>query len=123
MLLLSEIGRYFMTEGHRVDEGENYEARLAEQHHRLALARAGDTPPAPEPYELEDSVASAPGASAVGRDRRIIWLDVAPDLLTQPPGAVAQPMREAINAALEQSLIDTPGAGDPGPDLAALGQQ
>ncbi|MGI5500717.1 hypothetical protein [Lentzea sp. CA-135723] len=112
-----------MTEGDRVGEGQDYEARLAEQHHRLALARAGYTPPAPEPYELEDSVATAPGVSVVVRDRRIIWLELHPDLLTQPPGAVSQPLREAINAALEQSLIDTPGAGDPGPDLAALGQQ
>ncbi|MEU3642117.1 hypothetical protein AB0E59_01960 [Lentzea sp. NPDC034063] len=112
-----------MTEGDRADGSQNYEARLAEQHHRLALARAGYMPPAPEPYELEDSVATAPGVSVVVRDRRIIWLDIHPDLLTQPPGAVSKPMREAINTALEQSLIDTPGAGDPGPDLAALGQQ
>jgi hypothetical protein len=112
-----------MTEGDAADEGQNYEARLAEQHHRLALARAGYTPPAPEPYELEDSVATAPGVSVVVRDRRIIWLDIHPDLLAQPPGAVSTSMREAINAALEQSLIDTPGAGDAGPDLAALGQQ
>ena len=112
-----------MTEGDRPGEDGNHEARLAEQHHRLALARAGYVPPAPEPYELEDSVATAPGVSVVVRDRRIIWLDVHPDLLTQPPGAVSKAMREAINSALEQSLIDTPGAGDPGPDLAALGQQ
>ncbi|MFD4638305.1 hypothetical protein ACFWN2_13380 [Lentzea sp. NPDC058436] len=112
-----------MTEGDTLDGGQDHEARLAEQHHRLALARAGYTPPAPEPYELEDSVATAPGVSVVVRDRRVIWLDVHPELVAQPPGAVAQPMRDAINAALEQSLIDTPGAGDPGPDLAALGQQ
>lgn len=112
-----------MTEGDKADGSQNYEAQLAEQHHRLALARAGYTPPAPEPYELEDSVATAPGVSVVVRNRRIIWLDIHPDLLTQPPGAASKPMREAINAALEQSLIDTPGAGDPGPDLAALGQQ
>ncbi|MFD5828012.1 hypothetical protein [Lentzea sp. NPDC060358] len=110
-----------MTEADRVDG--DHEARLAEQRHRLALARAGYTPPAPEPYELEDSVATAPGVSVVVRDRRIIWLDVHPDLLTQPPGAVSEPLRTAINSALEQSLLDTPGAGDPGPDLAALGQQ
>ncbi|MET9224557.1 hypothetical protein [Lentzea sp. NPDC003310] len=112
-----------MTEGDRSDEGQDYESRLAEQRHRLALARAGYTPPPPEPYELEDSVATTPGVSVVVRDRRVIWLDIHPELLTLPPGAVAQPIRGAINAALAQSLIDTPGAGDPGPDLAALGQQ
>ncbi|MFD9701772.1 hypothetical protein [Lentzea sp. NPDC059081] len=112
-----------MSEGGRVDEGQIYEARLAEQHHWLAQARAGYAPPAPEGDDLEDAMATAPGVSVVARDRRIVWLDLHPDLLTQPPGAVAEPLRAAINDALAQSLIDTPGAGDPGPDLAALGQQ
>jgi len=102
---------------------QDYEDRLAEQHRRLAQARAGLVPPPPEEYEFEDSVGTAGGVRVVVRDRRILSVEIGHGVLGQPPGAVSAVLREAINAALAQSLIDTPAAGDPGPDLAALGQQ
>lgn len=112
-----------MSESGRVERAQEYEARLAEQHRRLAQARAGVVPPAPEEYELEDSVGTAGGVRVVVRHRRILSVEIGHGVLGQPPSAVSGLLREAINAALAQSLIDTPAAGDPGPDLAALGQQ
>ncbi|HEX7305386.1 hypothetical protein [Lentzea sp.] len=112
-----------MVEGETAADGEDYDARLAEQHRRLALARAGYTPPAPEPYELEDSVGTAPGVRVVARNRRIWSVEIDPSMIGHPPASVSEWVMEAVNAALTQSLTDTPGAGDPGPDLAALGQQ
>lgn len=107
-----------------MSEGEQgHQARVAEQHRRLALVRAGFEPPAPEPYELEDSVGTAEGVRAVARNRRVFSIEIDHAVLGQTPGAAAELLREAVNAALAQALVDLPAAGDPGPDLAALGQQ
>ncbi|GGP51844.1 hypothetical protein [Saccharothrix coeruleofusca] len=109
-----------------MEQDRDYEARLTEQRRRLAQLRAGGVapPPAADP-EMEDSVGTA-GAGAVRvvvRDRRILSVEIKPSVLGQPPSAVSALLREAVNPALAQSLIDTPAAGDPGPDLGALGEQ
>ncbi|ACU37656.1 hypothetical protein KCV87_01450 [Actinosynnema pretiosum subsp. pretiosum] len=106
-------------------QDEDYQARLDEQRQWLAYVRAGGAPPAPDGREYEDSVGtSGEGAvRAVVRDRRIFAVTVDQDALHQPAGAVSALLREAINPALAQSRIDTPAAGDPGPDLGAVGAQ
>lgn len=106
-------------------QGRDYEVQLAEQRRRLAQTQAGGVPPAAEEPELEDSVGIAGGGAVrvVVRNRRILSVEIGPGVLKQPPGAVSVLLREAINPALAQSLIDTPADGDPGPDLVALGEQ
>ncbi|MEO6090449.1 MAG: hypothetical protein ABIQ18_45845 [Umezawaea sp.] len=107
-----------------MEQDEDFEGRLVEQRRWLAHVRAGGAPPSEQP-ELEDSIGTA-GHGAVRvvmRDRRIISVAIGPGVCGQPPGAVSELLREAANTALAQSLIDTPAAGDPGPDLNALGEQ
>ncbi|MFF5099075.1 hypothetical protein [Actinosynnema sp. NPDC000082] len=87
--------------------------------------RAGGALPEPEGREYEDSIGtSGEGAvRAVVRDRRLLAVAIDQGVLQQTPGAVSELLREALNPALAQSRIDTPAAGDPGPDLGAVNAQ
>ncbi|MET1073649.1 MAG: YbaB/EbfC family nucleoid-associated protein [Umezawaea sp.] len=109
----------------RVEQDEDFERRLVEQREWLAYIRAGGTAPPPAQPELEDSIGTAgDGAVRVAmRDRRITSVVIGTGVSGQPPGAVSELLREAVNAALAQALIDAPAAGDPGPDLNALSEQ
>ncbi|MDU0293627.1 hypothetical protein [Saccharothrix longispora] len=108
-----------------MEQRKDYEGLLAEQRGRLARLRAGGAPPAVGEPELEDSVGTAGGGAVrvVVRDRRVLSITIGPGVVGEPPGAVSALLREAVNPALAQSLVDTPAAGDPGPDLGALGEQ
>ncbi|PRY41494.1 hypothetical protein [Umezawaea tangerina] len=107
-----------------MERDDDFEGPLGEQRRWLAHVRAGGAPP-PVQYELEDSVGTAGDGAVrvVVRDRRIFSVAVDPGVCGQHPATVSELLREAVNAALAQSLIDTPAAVDPGPDLNALGEQ
>ncbi|MEY8039552.1 hypothetical protein AB8O55_09095 [Saccharopolyspora cebuensis] len=111
-------------------QGEDHERLLAEQRARLARIRAeGAAAAAPEPADREAPDLEAVGTSGDGavrvvlRERRITSVVLGAGVTRQSRGEAAELLREAINRALTRSLAQSPKAGDPGPDLAALGDQ
>ncbi len=104
---------------------EDYEVSLSEHQALLARIRAGAAaPPEREAGDREVTGTSSGGAvRVVMRDRRVVSAVVGAAVLGQSRGEVAELVREAANLAVSQSLALSPKAGDPGPDLAAVGAE
>lgn len=110
-----------------MEQDEDYEATLAGQQRLLDQIRAGDEPAA-TPYAgtaAQQAVASSSDGTVrvVVQGRRVSSLVLAPGVAGRSRSAVSAVLRETINRALAQSLASSPKAGDPGPNLAALGDQ
>ncbi|MEU4522971.1 hypothetical protein AB0F52_30215 [Amycolatopsis sp. NPDC024027] len=108
-----------------MEQGEDYEVLLAEQRERLARIRAEGTSDSVPDIDSQEVVGtSGNGAVRVTmRDRRVTLAAVGAGVTGRPRREVAELLREAVNNAVAQSLAEAPRAGDPGPNLAALGDQ
>ncbi|MEU0880510.1 hypothetical protein ABZ345_18055 [Lentzea sp. NPDC005914] len=102
---------------------EDYEVLLSEHQALLARVRAGGAgTTAPDAGDQEAVGTSGSGAvRVVMRARRVVSVVVDPAVLGQPRREVAELLREAADLAVSRSLALSPKAGDPGPDLAAVG--
>lgn len=105
--------------------GEDHEALLADLRSQLARVREGGSPEAsPGNGNQEITATAADGAVRVAvRARRLSGLDIAPSLRGGPRGDVSKALREAINQALVRARAESPQAGDPAPNLGAIGDQ
>ncbi|WP_086663485.1 hypothetical protein [Lentzea kentuckyensis] len=102
---------------------EDYEVVLAERQALLAQVRAGGTAiPADDTSGQEVTGASGDGAvRVVMRDRRVVSVVVSQAVSAKSRREVVDLLLEAINPVVRQSLALSPKAGDPGPDLEAVG--
>ncbi|GAB2843443.1 YbaB/EbfC family nucleoid-associated protein [Lentzea nigeriaca] len=101
---------------------EDYEAVLAERQALLAQVRAGTYRPADDARDQEVTGTSGDGAvRVVMRNRRVVSVVVGQAVPAKSRREVADLLLEAINPAVRQSLALSPQAGDPGPDLDAVG--
>ncbi|MEV4643857.1 YbaB/EbfC family nucleoid-associated protein [Saccharopolyspora sp. NPDC049357] len=105
--------------------GEEHEARLAELRSRLAQIRQGGSPnSSPGNGNQEFTATAGDGAVRVDvRARRLARVDIASGLMGQPRGEVSKTVREAINQAMARARAESPQAGDPAPNLGAIGDQ
>ncbi|RJQ82061.1 hypothetical protein D5S17_03835 [Pseudonocardiaceae bacterium YIM PH 21723] len=107
-----------------MEQGDDFERVLADQRARLEQLRApGATAPQSVPGDDVVSTAGDGAIRVVMRDRRLTSVVIASHLTGQSRRAAAEPLRQAINDALSRSLAEQPKAGDPGPNLAAIGDQ
>jgi DNA-binding protein YbaB len=108
-----------------VEQDEDYEVLLAEQRTRLARIRAEGAPASTQDAEGQEGVGSSGDGAVrvVMRDRRVTSVVIGVGVTGRSRSKVAELLREAINQAMTQSLAQSPRAGDPGPNLAALGNQ
>lgn len=110
-----------------MEQDEGYEAHLVEQQRLLAQLRAGGKP-ASTPHAgagVQEAVASSGDGAVrvVVQSRRVTTLNLGAGVTRRSRSAVSAVLRETINRALAQSLADSPRAGDPGPNLAAIGEE
>lgn len=105
--------------------GEDYEALLVEQRSRLQRVREqGASDSVPHTGSQEIAATAGDGAArVVMRDRRLVTVEITPGLVRSSPSEVSALLREAINQALTRALAESPQAGDPPPNLAAIGDQ
>lgn len=108
-----------------MEPGADYEALLAEGRSQLQRIREQGASNSVSHQGDQEFAGSAGGGAArvVMRDRRLVTVEIAPTLLGQPRREAAELLREAINQALAGALAESPRAGDPPPNLAAIGDQ
>lgn len=111
--------------GGPVEAGEDYERLLAEGRSRLQRMREqGVSESVPHADNQETSAAADDGsARAVMRGRQLVRLEITPGVIGRSRQEVSEVLREVINQALTRALAESPRAGDPPPDLAAIGDQ
>lgn len=108
-----------------MEPGEDYEALLVERRSRLQRIREqGASDSVPHTGNQEIAATAGDGAArVVMRDRRLVMVEIASGLIGQSRREVSGMLREAINQALARALAESPRAGDPAPNLAAIGDQ
>ncbi len=105
--------------------GEDYEALLVEQRSRVQRIREqGASDSASHTGNQEIAATAGDGAArVVMRDRRLGMVEITPGLIRRSRSEVSAVLREAINQVLARALAESPRAGDPPPNLAAIGDQ
>lgn len=108
-----------------MESGEDYEILLGEHRSRLQRIREQGASDSVTQTGNQEIVATAGDGAArvVMRDRRLVKVEIVPGLIGRSPREVSAMLREAINHALARALAESPQAGDPAPDLAAIGDQ
>lgn len=108
-----------------METGEDYEALLIAQRSRLRRIReqgASDTVSHADGQEIV-ATAGDGAARVIMRDRRLVMVEISLGLIGRARREVSVVLREAINQALVRALAESPRAGDPAPNLGAIGDQ
>lgn len=105
--------------------GDDDEALLGEHREQLRRIREEGVPgSAPHGGTQNITTAAEDGSvRVVTRGRRLVRVEIAAERSGAARRDVTEALRDTINRALVRALSESPRAGDPGPDLAAVGDE